>query len=57
MDEHGLRKTFKYQLHLMPTQARAMDAVLHRCRKLYNAGLKERREAWRKCQVSVTEAM
>ena len=34
-----------------------MDAVLWRCRELYNAGLEERREAWRKCRVSVTEAM
>jgi putative transposase len=34
-----------------------METVLWRCRELYNAGLEERREAWRKCQVSVTEAM
>jgi putative transposase len=57
MDEHGLRKTYKYRLHPTPAQARALDTVLHRCRELYNAGLEERREAWRKCQVSVTEAM
>jgi putative transposase len=57
MSTETLRKTFKYKLHPTPAQARAMDAVVWRCRELYNAGLEERREAWRKCRVSVTEAM
>lgn len=33
-----------------------MAFVLRRCRELYNAGLEERREAWRKRGVSVTMA-
>ena len=57
MSAESLRKTYKYRLHPTPAQVRAMETVLWRCRELYNAGLEERREAWRKCQVSVTEAM
>jgi putative transposase len=30
-----------------------LDAVLWRCRELYNAGLEERKVAWEKCHVSV----
>jgi len=33
-----------------------MAFVVRRCRELYNAALQERREAWQKCGVSVTEA-
>src|SRR6476661_8991132 len=56
MDEHGIRKTCKYKLKPTPEQERRMAFVLPRCRELYNAALQERREAWRKCGVNITEA-
>jgi putative transposase len=54
MDQQTVRKTFKYKLKPTPEQERAMEFVLRRCRELYNAALQERRDAWRKCEVSVT---
>src|SRR5262245_1325917 len=56
MNERTVRKTYKYKLIPTPTQERAMTFVVRSCRELYNAALEERREAWRKCGVSVTEA-
>lgn len=56
MDEQTTRKTYKYKLKLTPLQEQAMAFVLRRCRELYNAGLEERREAWRKRGVSITMA-
>src|SRR5258708_27391242 len=52
-----VRKTCKYKLSPTPAQAAACETVLWRCRELYNAALQERRDAWRKCGVSVTFAM
>src|SRR6476646_11283200 len=59
MDEQtvdGIRKTYKYKLKSTPQQEQAMAFVLRRCRELYNAGLEERQEAWRKRGVSITLA-
>src|SRR5689334_8130291 len=56
MDEHTVRKTFKYKLTPTPEQERAMAFVVRRCRELYNAALQERKEAWEKCGVGVTLA-
>ncbi len=59
MDEQtvdGVRKTYKYKLTPTPQQEQAMAFVVRRCRELYNAGLEERQEAWRKRGVSVTLA-
>jgi len=56
MDEQGIRKTYKYKLKPTLPQEQAMAFVLRRCRELYNAALQERREAWRKCSVNITEA-
>ena len=56
MERDGLRKTFKYRLKSTPEQERALAMVLWRCRELYNAALQERRDAWRKCGVSVSFA-
>jgi hypothetical protein len=39
MEELRVRKTFKYKLIPTPEQERALEAVLWRCRELYNAGL------------------
>ena len=57
MSEQAVRKTFKHKLNPTPEQERAMAFVLRRCRELYNATLQERRDAWQKCGVNVTEAM
>ena len=55
MNEQTVRKTFKYKLWPTSAQAQALGTVLRRCREVYNAGLEERREAWRKCGVTVRE--
>jgi putative transposase len=49
-----VRKTFKYKLCPTQEQKRAFAHILARCRELYNAGLEERREAWRKCHVTAS---
>jgi putative transposase len=52
MEQHSetVRKTFKYRLHPTPTQARALDSVLWRCRTLYNTALEQRRTWWQRGQ-------
>src|SRR5215471_10847158 len=55
MDEQTTRKTFKYKLKPTPEQERVMAFVLRRCCELYNAALQERKEAWQKCSVHITE--
>src|SRR6478736_1202865 len=52
-----VRKTFKYKLKPTPKQEQALAFVVRRCRELYNAALHERKEAWQRCGVSVSEAM
>ena len=56
MQPPTVRKTFKYKLQPTADQERAMAFVLRRCRELYNAGLQERRDAWRMCGVPITVA-
>jgi putative transposase len=48
------RKTYKEKLRPTPSQERALEAVLWRCRTLYNAALEERIIAWRQCGVSIS---
>src|SRR5262245_40238930 len=55
MDTQAARKTYKYKLKPTPEQEQTMAFVARRCRELYNAALQERKEAWQKCGVSVTE--
>src|SRR6516164_5391558 len=50
----SVRKTDKEKLRLTPHQERQLEAVLWRCRMLYNAGLEQRITAWVRCQVSVS---
>ncbi len=57
MEQQVVHKTFKYKLKPTPEQARAMEFNLRRCRELYNAALQERRDAWQKCNVSITIAV
>jgi putative transposase len=56
MDKQTVRKTFKYKIKPPQEQERLMAFVARRCRELYNAALEERRKAWLKRSVSVTEA-
>jgi putative transposase len=49
-----VRKTFKYKLCPTLEQEGTFGHILARCRELYNAGLEERREAWRLCHLSVS---
>jgi putative transposase len=54
MQQQTIRKTFKYKLRPTPCQEQELKRVLKLCRHIYNAAVGERREAWRKCGVSVT---
>ncbi len=47
------RKTLKYRLYPNRTQEQTLLWVLRRCRELYNAGLQERRDAWKMQRVSI----
>jgi putative transposase len=50
-----VRTTYKDQLRPTPAQAQALDAVLWRCRDLYNAGLEQRQTAWQRRHVSPSQ--
>jgi putative transposase len=54
MEQQRLPKTYKYNLMPTPTQERALDEALWRCRDLYNAALEERKTAWDRRRVSIT---
>src|SRR5260221_1355441 len=56
MDQQSVRKTFKYKLQPTAEQEGTLGFILRRCRELYNAGLQERRDAWRMRGVSLTAA-
>jgi putative transposase len=49
-----VRKTYKEKLRPTPAQERALDAVLWRCRALYNTALEQRITAWQRRRVSVS---
>jgi IS605 OrfB family transposase len=50
MPEPSVRKTFKEKLKPTPTQERALEAILWRCRTLYNVALEQRLTWWRRGQ-------
>src|SRR5215469_14786517 len=54
MDQHSLRKTFKYKLQPTAAQERELARVLGLCCQLYNIALEQRITAWQQCQVSVS---
>jgi putative transposase len=56
MDEQMVRKTYKYKLRPTAPQEEVLKFVLRRCRELYNSALQERKEAWHKCSISITES-
>jgi putative transposase len=49
-----MRKTYKEKLRPTPAQERALDAVLWRCRDLYNTALEQRIIAYQRRRVSVS---
>lgn len=49
-----MRKSFKYRLSPTRKQAEKLQWVLDRCRELYNAGLSERRDAYRMAGKSIS---
>jgi putative transposase len=53
----SVRKTYKNKLMPTPAHEQALERVLWRCRELYNAGLEERKAAWKQCGIYVSFAM
>jgi putative transposase len=49
-----MRKTYKYRLYPNKTTQKNLYFVLNRCRELYNAGLSERRDAYRIAGKSIS---
>ena len=47
-------KTYKYKLIPTPAQEQQLFWTLTRCRELYNAGLQERRDAWKMRHISIS---
>jgi putative transposase len=54
VSEQTVRKTYQEKLKPTPAQERALEAVLWRCRTLYNAALEQRITLWKQRGVSVT---
>ena len=53
MNEMSVRKTYKEKLRPTPAQERQLEAVLWRCRTLYNTVLEQRVILWKQCGISV----
>src|SRR5262245_18516691 len=54
MEQQDVHKTYRYKLKPTPEQERLLERTLMLCRRVYNAAVSERREAWRMRGVSVT---
>jgi putative transposase len=54
MEHQFMWTTFKEKLRPSPSQVRALDEILSRCRTLYNAALEQRITAYRRCGVSIS---
>ena len=54
MEQQSVCKTYKYKLKPTLSQERLLERTLMLCRQVYNAGIGERREAWRVRGVSVS---
>jgi len=46
-------RSYEFRLYPGAPQRRALDRVLEIHRQIYNAALQERREAWKRCHVSI----
>src|SRR5215469_7397217 len=53
-DQTTCRKTYQEKLRPTPTQVRALERVLWRCRTLSNAALEQRITLWRQRGISVS---
>jgi hypothetical protein len=53
MDPQSICKSYNYKLRPTPQQERTLDRTLMLCHHVYNAAVGERREARRKCGISV----
>jgi putative transposase len=49
-----MRKTYKYRLYPTKKQAALLDEQLAEARRLYNAALQERRDAWKMRKTAIT---
>ncbi|HIC95236.1 TPA: transposase, partial [Candidatus Bipolaricaulota bacterium] len=47
-------RSYKYRLYPKRRQGKKLDRILEIHRQLYNAALQERREAWKRCRVSIS---
>jgi Helix-turn-helix domain len=54
MDQPSVRKTYQETMRPTPTQERALEHVLWRCRTLYNTALEQRITLWKQRGVSLT---
>jgi putative transposase len=54
MNETTCRKTYQEKLRPTPSQERALDEVMWRCRELYNAALEQRIAAYQRRHASVS---
>jgi putative transposase len=54
MVETSVRKTYQEKLKPTPTQERALEQVLWRCRTLYNTALEQRIILWKQRGMSIT---
>jgi putative transposase len=54
MDQPSVRTTYQEKLRPTPHQERQLEAVLWRCRTLYNTALEHRITAWQRCHVSIS---
>jgi putative transposase len=50
-------KAYKFRLYPTKKQAGKLEWMLRRCKELYNAALQERRDAYKRCGVSVSYPM
>jgi Helix-turn-helix domain len=50
MEQHSVRKAFKYTLKPTPAQEQALELVVQRRRTLYNCALEQRRTWWERGQ-------
>jgi putative transposase len=56
VSEQTVRKTYQEKLKPTPTQERQLEAILWRCRTLYNTALEHRIMLWRQRGVSLTRS-
>ncbi len=56
-DPHLRCRAYKFRVYPTKKQAGKLEWMLRRCKELYNAALEERREAYRRCGISISYRM